>query len=123
MTIIDRAAKLTLIKRVSSKRADVVTEASISLLKTYLDKVLTSSVDNGKEFSDHPMTGLLFRSTTIQIIQNGYHTFQGAILLPLLHKSIKNLAGYGIPILDSNFLISNEEDNLLIKFHGLPVFL
>ena len=53
VTIVDRVSKFTLIKKVDSKRADVVTEATISLLKPYLDKVLTITADNGKEFSDH----------------------------------------------------------------------
>lgn len=53
VTIVDRVSKFTLIKKVDSKRADVVTEATISLLNSYLDKVLTITADNGKEFSDH----------------------------------------------------------------------
>ena len=64
----------------------------------------------------------LFKSTTTQIIQNDYHTSQGVKSLPLLHKSIKNLAEYGIPILGSSSQIDNEANNRQIKPRGLPVF-
>lgn len=53
VTIVDRVSKFTLIKKVDSKRADVVTEATITLLKPYLDKTLTITADNGKEFAGH----------------------------------------------------------------------
>jgi transposase, IS30 family len=53
VTIVDRVSKLTLIKKVASKHADVVTEATITLLRPYLDKVLTITADNGKEFAGH----------------------------------------------------------------------
>jgi len=42
-----------LIKKVDSKHAEVVTEATIILLKPYLDKALTITADNGKEFAGH----------------------------------------------------------------------
>jgi transposase, IS30 family len=53
VTIVDRVSKLTLIKKVASKHADVVTEATITLLRPYLDKALTITADNGKEFAGH----------------------------------------------------------------------
>jgi IS30 family transposase len=53
VTIVDRVSKLTLIKKVASKHADIVTEATIKLLKPYLEKTLTITADNGKEFSGH----------------------------------------------------------------------
>jgi transposase, IS30 family len=53
VTIVDRVSKFTLIKKVASKHAEVVTEATISLLKPYLDKTLTITADNGKEFAGH----------------------------------------------------------------------
>lgn len=53
VTIVDRVSKLTLIKKVASKHADVVTEATIKLLRPYLDKTLTITADNGKEFAGH----------------------------------------------------------------------
>jgi IS30 family transposase len=48
VTIVDRVSKLTLIKKVASKHADIVTEATITLLRPYLDKTLTITADNGK---------------------------------------------------------------------------
>jgi IS30 family transposase len=53
VTIVDRVSKFTLIKKVASKHADVVTEATITLLQPYLDKTLTITADNGKEFAGH----------------------------------------------------------------------
>jgi transposase, IS30 family len=53
VTIVDRVSKLTLIKKVPSKHAEVVTEATITLLRPYLDKTLTITADNGKEFAGH----------------------------------------------------------------------
>ena len=53
VTIVDRVSKFTLIKKVDSKHAEVVTEATISLLLPYLDKTLTITADSGKEFAGH----------------------------------------------------------------------
>jgi transposase, IS30 family len=53
VTIVDRVSKLTLIKKVASKHADIVAEATITLLRPYLDKTLTITADNGKEFAGH----------------------------------------------------------------------
>lgn len=53
VTIVDRVSKFTLIKKVDSEHAEVVTEATISLLLPYLDKTLTITADNGKEFAGH----------------------------------------------------------------------
>jgi len=53
VTIVDRVSKFTLIKKVDSKHADVVTAATIMLLKPYLDKTVTITADNGKEFAGH----------------------------------------------------------------------
>ena len=53
VTIVDRVSKFTLIKKVDSKRAEVVTEATIALLAPYLDKTHTITADNGKEFAGH----------------------------------------------------------------------
>jgi transposase, IS30 family len=53
VTLVDRVSKLTLIKKVASKHADIVIEATITLLKPYLDKALTITSDNGIEFAGH----------------------------------------------------------------------
>ncbi len=53
VTLVDRVSKFTLIKKVASKHAEVVTEATILLLQPYLDKTLTITADNGKEFAGH----------------------------------------------------------------------
>jgi len=53
VTLVERVSKLTLIKKVASKHAEVVTEATIQLLMPYRDKTLTVTADNGKEFAGH----------------------------------------------------------------------
>jgi IS30 family transposase len=53
VTIVDRVSKFTLIKKVDSKHAEVVTAATIILLQPYLNKTLTITADNGKEFAGH----------------------------------------------------------------------
>ena len=53
VTIVDRMSKFTLIKKVDSKHAEVITAATIILLQPYLDKTLTITADNGKEFARH----------------------------------------------------------------------
>lgn len=53
VTLVDRVSKFTLIKKVASKHAEGVTEATILLLQPYLDKTLTITADNGKEFAGH----------------------------------------------------------------------
>ncbi len=53
VTIVDRLSKLTLVKKVDSKHAGVVTEATVILLNPYMDKAFAITADNGKEFAGH----------------------------------------------------------------------
>ena len=53
VTIVDRYSKFTLIKKVDSKHAEVVAKATITLLKSYIDRTFTITADNGKEFAEH----------------------------------------------------------------------
>jgi len=53
VTIVDRHSKLTLIKKVTRKRADLVGSATIELLLPISDWVHTITADNGKEFAAH----------------------------------------------------------------------
>ena len=53
VTIVDRHSKLTLIKKVTHKRADLVGSAAIELLFPISDWVHTITADNGKEFAAH----------------------------------------------------------------------
>lgn len=55
VTIVDRVSKFTLIKKVDSKHANGVAEATIALLQPYSPIVLTITSDNGKEFAGHTM--------------------------------------------------------------------
>jgi IS30 family transposase len=55
VTLVDRKSKFTLIKKVASKHADVVTKATIDLLHPLKALTLTITADNGKEFSYHKL--------------------------------------------------------------------
>ena len=50
VTLVDRVSKFALIKKVNSKHAEVVTEATITLLQSYLDKTLTITAVVAKSF-------------------------------------------------------------------------
>lgn len=53
VTIVERQTSFTVSTRVNSKSADVVTAATIELLKPFTGAVLTITADNGKEFAYH----------------------------------------------------------------------
>ncbi len=53
LTIVERKSKLTLIQKLPSKHAELVTDAMVDLLSPYKKKVRTITVDNGKEFANH----------------------------------------------------------------------
>lgn len=53
VTIVDRVSKMTVIAKVPSKHADVVTAATIKSMQPYVDFTHTITADNGKEFSGH----------------------------------------------------------------------
>lgn len=53
VTIVDRHSKLTLIKKVTHKRAQLVCSAAIELLSPVSQWVHTITADNGKEFAEH----------------------------------------------------------------------
>lgn len=53
VTITERKSKLTLIRKVKRKTADLVGQAVIDLLKPLKELVHTITADNGKEFTNH----------------------------------------------------------------------
>lgn len=53
VTIVDRASKFTLIKKVSSRKADVVSQALVDMLLPIKAITHTITSDNGKEFAYH----------------------------------------------------------------------
>jgi IS30 family transposase len=54
VTLLKRKTRFNLIKRVSSKSAKDVTQATIDLLMPFKDHVYTITADNGREFAYHP---------------------------------------------------------------------
>jgi IS30 family transposase len=55
VTLVDRKSKFAIIRRVKSKHADVVTEATIELLQPLKKFTHTITADNGKEFAYHEL--------------------------------------------------------------------
>ena len=55
VTIVDRKSKFVLIKRIASKHADVVTQATVELLQPLKAFTFTITADNGKEFAYHKL--------------------------------------------------------------------
>jgi transposase, IS30 family len=53
VTIVERVSKLTVLKKVETKSADLVSKAVISSLEPIADLVLTITGDNGSEFAYH----------------------------------------------------------------------
>lgn len=53
VSIVERKSKFTILKKVSRKTAQNVTEATVQGLKDYADRVLTITGDNGSEFAYH----------------------------------------------------------------------
>ena len=53
LTLVERKTKLTLIRKLEKKQADLVAEAAIHLLKPYKETVCTITSDNGQEFAHH----------------------------------------------------------------------
>lgn len=53
VTIVERKTSFTVSARIESKSADIVTAATINLLKPFLGAVKTITADNGKEFAYH----------------------------------------------------------------------
>jgi IS30 family transposase len=57
VTIVERKSKFTLIKKVPSKHALQVSQATVALLTPYVEKTHTITADNGKEFAAHEQFG------------------------------------------------------------------
>jgi IS30 family transposase len=53
MSLVDRASKLTILKKLTSKTASEVAQVAIKSLRALKKKVHTMTFDNGKEFSQH----------------------------------------------------------------------
>jgi IS30 family transposase len=74
VTIVDRKSKFTLIKKVSSKHAHVVKEATIQMLLPVKHLTHTITSDNGKEFAYHKEIALQLE--TDFYFANPYHSWE-----------------------------------------------
>jgi len=53
VSLVERKSRFTLLQPVDQCQAELVSQATISLLKPFAEKVLTITADNGKEFANH----------------------------------------------------------------------
>jgi IS30 family transposase len=74
VTIVDRKSKFTLIKKVESKHADVVTQATIDLLHPLKALTHTITSDNGKEFAYHEVIAQSLNTSFY--FANPYHSWE-----------------------------------------------
>lgn len=74
VTIVDRASKFTLIKKVHSKQADVVTQATLDLLHPIKHLTHTITSDNGKEFAYHDLISRTLETSFF--FANPYHSWE-----------------------------------------------
>jgi IS30 family transposase len=74
VTAVDRKSKFTLIKKVPSKHAEVVTSALIEMLAPIKPVIKTITSDNGKEFAYHKQISQLL--DTDFYFANPYHSWE-----------------------------------------------
>lgn len=74
VTIVDRASKFTLIKKVESKHAQIVTQATLDLLHPLKSLTHTITSDNGKEFAYHDVISKTLN--TRFYFANPYHSWE-----------------------------------------------
>jgi len=74
VTAVDRKSKFTLIKKVSSKHAEVVTSALIEMLEPIKPVIKTITSDNGKEFAYHKQVSQIL--DTDFYFANPYHSWE-----------------------------------------------
>ncbi len=74
VTAVDRKSKFTLIKKVPSKHANVVTAALIEMLEPIKPVIKTITSDNGKEFAYHKQVSQIL--DTDFYFANPYHSWE-----------------------------------------------
>ena len=74
VTLSERVSKLNLIAHVSSKHADVVTQAMIEMLAPYRGELHTITFDNGKEFAFHEQVAVALDVDTY--FARPYHSWE-----------------------------------------------
>ena len=57
VTLLERKSSFYIVKKVSSKQADVVADATIEMLQPFKSLVHSITSDNGKEFAEHQRIG------------------------------------------------------------------
>jgi len=73
-TVVDRKSKFAMIKAVTSKHAEVVTEALIEMITPVKDITHTITSDNGKEFAYHQQVSAALN--TDFYFANPYHSWE-----------------------------------------------
>ncbi len=74
LTIVERRSKFTLIKKLPDRNAKRLSSAVAHLMRPYKDKVLTITVDNGKEFAQHTRISRLLEADVY--FAHPYHAWE-----------------------------------------------
>lgn len=74
VTVVDRKSKFTLIKKVASKHADIVTNALVEMLAPIKPVLKTITSDNGKEFAYHKIVSNVLQ--TDFYFAHPYHSWE-----------------------------------------------
>lgn len=74
VTLVDRVSKTTLMVKVATKSADLVSKAIIGLLKRAPIKAKTLTVDNGREFTEHQK--IAKAANCAVFFANPYHSWE-----------------------------------------------
>jgi len=74
VSAVERTAKLTCIQAVPQKEAEIVSQTIINMLKPFKGKVLTITVDNGKEFALHKKIAQELEATVY--FAHPYHSWE-----------------------------------------------
>jgi IS30 family transposase len=62
VSLVERKSRYTLLQPVTQRLADLVSEATVSLLNPLADRVLTITADNGKEFAAHALIAQILKA-------------------------------------------------------------
>lgn len=114
VTIVERKTLYTLIARVYGKCADGVTQATITLLKPFINRTHTITADNGKEFAYHKkITEAL---ETAFYFAHPYHSWERG-----LNENTNGLIRQYFPK-NTDFKSVNDEDvyNVMQKLNNRP---
>ena len=114
LTVVDRASKMTLMKKVEDKSSEKVGDATLELLRPISAFVETITNDNGKEFADHEIVAK--KLNTMVFFCHPYSSFERGI-----NENTNGLIRQYFPKKSSFKDISDEDVNKVVdKLNNRP---